>query len=102
MGLALLSRSLVRRAEHHLRTCRSLSTDPSWASQNSALPRRNLERKELGGEEDDARDFVPRQAEVAQVGNARGQGLFHVGAEEAWVDDDDPPDVGGGDAEGTL
>lgn len=56
----------------------------------------------VGGEGDEARDFVPRQTEVAQVGNARGQGLLHVGAEKPWSDDDGPPDVGGRDAKGAL
>ena len=56
----------------------------------------------VGDEGNEARDLVPRQAEVVQVGNAPGQGLLHVGAEEERVHDDDPGDVGGGDAEGAL
>lgn len=44
-------------------------------------------------------DLVVRQAEAAELGDAGGQGLPHVGAEESGIFGDDGGEVGAGDVE---
>ena len=46
------------------------------------------------GERDEARDLRPREAEVAELGDAGSQGFLHAGAEEARVGGDEGRDVG--------
>lgn len=51
------------------------------------------------GERDEARDLRPREAEVAELGDAGSQGFLHAGAEEARVRGDEGRDVGAREAQ---